>query len=147
MQSFVEVIVGVCSEEEAHAHDALDIAWRDRADVADHPAPPLEGNFPVNLLVEIEVARPDHHRTDVVRRAMKQKLLGLIARQTMVGIESSPARVWRSARAHIVGGLAPGMNVKPAHLEPVVAEAGLAQPTSPRLHKGAEGHSTHGLPV
>jgi hypothetical protein len=47
---------------------------------------------------------------------MQQKLLGLVARQTMIGIESRPTRVWRSARTHIVGGLAPGVNVKAAHL-------------------------------
>ena len=105
----------------------------------DDPAPALERDFPIDLVVEIEIARPDHDRADVVRRAMKQQLLGLVARQAVIGIESGPARVGRGARAHIVGGLAAGVNVKAAHLEPVVAEAGLAQPASPGLDEGAEG--------
>ena len=39
------------------------------------------------------------------------------------------------------------MNVKPAHLEPVVAETGLAQPASPCLYEGAERCAARCLPI
>ena len=143
----VEIVVGVGGEHQPHAGDLLDLARRGHADVADHPAPPLERNLAIDLLVEVEIARADHDRADVVRRAMEQQLLGLRARQAVGGIEAGPSGIGRGARAQIVRRLAADMDVEPAHLEPVVAEAGLAQPAGPGLDERPERRVADRLPV
>src|SRR5262245_60495938 len=65
----------------------------------------------------------------------------------MIGIETCPAGIGRRTRADIVGRLATDVNVEPAHLEPVVAEAGFAQPSQPCLDEGCERGAARRLPV
>ena len=108
---------------------------------------PASGNLAIDLLVKLEIARADHDRADVVRRAVQQQLLGLRARQAVGVIEAGPSGIGCRAGAQVIRRLAADMDVKPAGLEPVVAEAGLSQPAGPGLDERPERRVAGRLPV
>ena len=125
---------------------------RDDVDVADHPAPALQGNLAVDLLIKVEDAEPcgtaDRRSPGCCSRAMQQHVLELLARQAGVGIETRPSRCRARPRPLTLSeGLRPIMTKQPAHLEPVVAEPGLAEPSAPAFNQRAERRVACGFPL
>src|SRR5262249_53185478 len=133
----VDVTVGVSGQDDAHAGNALDITRCQDRDMAKHPAAAVERNLAIHFLEQVEHARRSaykRHRADVVGCKQQQDLLGLWARQKEIVVEPRPTGVWRRRRAHDVRWIASDADDEAGHLEPVIAERGLAEPSGPRLH-------------